>query len=276
MESQQIMEALRLEKDLQDHQSPTTNLTYQVLSPTHAPTAPLGHCKTFFHGITEWFLQKPQELTAFNNCSGCTEPLPSRVETWGGGLHPQIPIGGIGTSCACPGHTAAFPTIPNGRSEGFIEEVVPRGTGCPFSCWAVPTWSRLHRSRASSMHVHLKCSSAASTQGQPNGGVGPTHSEHLPKLQMPSTHRKHTGTFTPYPSWNVGKQLDAGYIQHSNSTVPGDASAERKPPATALCFQKTTHLCPEVPRALLATKKTRRKQSLKRLRRYLPISSHQQ
>lgn len=126
------------------------------------------------------------------------------------------------------------------------------------------------------MHVHLKCSSAASTQGQPNGGVGPTHSEHLPKLQMPSTHRKHTGTFTPYPSWNVGKQLDAGYIQHSNSTVPGDASAERKPPATALCFQKTTHLCPEVPRALLATKKTRRKESLKRLRRYLPISSHQQ
>lgn len=131
---------------------------------------PLAIAKLFFPGDLKSF--QPLMTSAM----GCTKQPPSRADTYRSTPIPVIPIGGTGILGACPRHTVALLAIPKDIIAGFgMGCLEGLAAGCPYICWATPTWTRLHQSggssgcpqRTSSMHVHLKhCSSM---QLQPGG-----------------------------------------------------------------------------------------------------------
>lgn len=175
--------------------------------------------------------------------------------------------------------------------------MVTSGAGCPCSCQALPTWTRLHQSGGSSGRPQgasstcmppKRCSAPHGfTVGRPEPlaalvGVGPTYPEQLTALQMPSARHKHNLRedmhLPPSPSCEFGKQLYPGCPDTPSAATTSCLGMPQQSESllpTAPClelegFSKQHAFAQRYLEHFRQPRRHREEQALKRFLRYLP------
>lgn len=131
MELQQIMEALRLEKDLQDHQSPTTNLTYKSYHQPMLLQHPLAIAKRFSMESQNGFPRSLRSLQPLTTAVGAqSHHLPGQKPGEGGYTH-KYPQEGLGLRVRAQGTLQRFPPSPMAVVKVLLRRWFPEGPTVP-------------------------------------------------------------------------------------------------------------------------------------------------